>query len=250
MSRATRQLRRPAPQLRAHLLERAYDRLIHRRRRYRGEELDDDSAALLRADAFEPGREGPDRLADHRLIEVADFEREQRATGNDIDAPGIKAHRTDIGRGLGVHALYEIAQLGRGTRGGAPRIMAQPEGGGPRVVLRSLDLDPLAVDADDAGDHREVDFVRLHARALLDVELEKCLDRIAMLLRLQHPVEVAASRGQHLTDGDPLPTEPIAQPLDVQLPRKCQAADQARLETHTLLVRKTDDLQLLGQRIR
>src|SRR5256714_6721653 len=226
MSRATRQLRRPAPQLRAHLLERADDRFVHRRRRHRGEELDDDSATLFRADAFEPCREGPDGLADYRLIHVTDFERELRATGDDVDAPGIKAHRTDVGHGLGVHALDEIAQLGRGTRGGAPRIMAQPEGGGPRVVLRSLDLDPLAVDADDAGDHREVDFVRLHARALLDVELEKCLDRIAMLLRLEDPFEVAAGAGQHLTDGDPLPIEPIAEPLDVELAGK-------RSEEHT-----------------
>src|SRR5256884_6046089 len=246
MTRTPRQLGRPAPQPRAPRLERADDRLVHRRRRHRGEELDNDSAILFRADAFEPGREGPDRLADHRLIHVTDFERELRATGDDIDAPGIKAHRTDVGHGLGVHALDEIAQLGRGTRGGTPRIMAQPERGGPRVVLRSLDLDPLAVDADDAGDHREVDFVRLHARALLDVKLEKCLDRIAMLLRLEDPVEVAASRGQHLANWDPLPIEPIAEPLDVELAGKRQAADQPRLETHALLVRKTDDLQLFG----
>src|SRR5438309_575086 len=246
VSRAARQLRGPTSELPAHLLQRSHDRLIHRRRRHRGEELDDDPTALLRANAFERCRKCPDRLPDDRLIEVADFEGELCATGDDIDPPGMEAHRTDIGHRLGVDALHEVAQLGRGARGGAPRVMPQPEGGGPRVVLRSLDLDPLTVDADDTGHHRQVDPVRLHARTLLDVQLEECLDRIAVLLRLQQAVEVAARAGQHLADGDALPIEPIAESLDVQLAYQGQAADQSRLEANALFVRKTHYLQLLG----
>ncbi len=75
---------------------------------------------------------------------------------------------------------------------------------------------------------------------------EECLDGITVLLRLEYPVEVAAGAGQHLADRDPLPIEPIAESLDVQLAYQGQAADQSRLEANALLVRKTDDLQPLG----
>src|SRR6266576_382341 len=247
MPGTARQLRGPTSELRAYRPERGHERLIHRRRRHRREELDVDPTALFCANAFEPGRERPDRLPDHPLVEVAHFERELSTTWDDVDTAGVKTHRPDVGHRLGVDALHEVPQLSRGARGGAPCIMAQPEGGRPRVVLGSLDLDPLAVDADDAGHHREVDPVRFHAWALLDVELDEGPDRISVLLRLQHPVEVAARRSQHLADRDPLPIESIAESLDVELAGKCQAADQARLEAYALLVRKTDDLQLFGQ---
>ena len=105
------------------------------------------------------------------------------------------------------------------------------------------------MDADDAGHHRKLDPVCLHPGTLLDMQLNECLDRLPVLLHLEHPVEVAAGRCQHLADGDVLPIEPIAESLDVQLSHEGQAADEPERETNALLIGKADDLDLPGQRI-
>lgn len=98
-----------------------------------------------------------------------------------------------------IGGLDQVLQLGRRPSHGPPRIVALPEWCRARVVLRPVDGDPLAVDADDAGDDGQVDPIHFHPRPLLDVQLNESSHRMKVLLSLAHPIERTPSSSANPT---------------------------------------------------
>src|SRR5205823_6092266 len=223
---AAPQCTRGAIHLLAGLRERRHQQWVHRRGRDPGQQLDLSSATLLRADSFQARSKRVDCLPDDALFEMADLEGELGATWNHIHGPGVEPHQPDVGHGIGIRRQYQVPELGGSARGRPTRIVAQPERGRPRVVLRSDHLDPLAVDPDNARDYGQVHTICLHPRSLLDVQLDERLYRWQVLLRLAETVEVATCRRQDLPNGYALPVLPAAQPADVQLADQRQAPDE------------------------
>src|SRR6202011_4502640 len=124
-----------------------------------------------------------------------------------------------------VDAFDELAKTGGGPSGGPTGVVAKPEGRRPGMVLAADHAYLGAVDANNSGDHRQVDAVSLHPWPLLDVQLEEGRNRRQVLLGVEHAIHLASGRSDHLRDRDALPIAAFAKLLEIERPGECQAAD-------------------------
>src|SRR5207302_8680035 len=116
--------------------------------------------------------EGVEDTVDHRGLQVADLQVELGATGYHVDPARIESDDADVGHGVPIDALNQLAQAGDGARGRPAGVAAQAKGGGPGMVLLALDNHVPACHPHDPGHHRQVLARLLQTRALLDVKLE------------------------------------------------------------------------------
>jgi hypothetical protein len=120
----------------------------------------------------------------------------------------------------------------RDLRRGHERVVADPHGRRPRVILHAVDGQARPRDGDDAVDHADVQSFLLEERTLLDVQLEVGAKRprharlgaeIADALQLVHePDAVLVARVVGVLEGD--------------LARHDAAGDHGRLKARALLV--------------
>src|SRR5438552_7770425 len=70
-----------------------------------------------------------------------------------------------------------------------------------------------------------------------------------MLARIEHPVDLASGRGDHLADRHALPIVRFAESVQIELAGEGQAADQAGAKSNAFLVGEADDLDARRERI-
>ena len=191
---------------------------------------------------MEPFGKGGDDPPDGGLIQVTDFESEGGAPRNHIDTARFELHKAHVRDRIAIDRLHQLVESRGGAGRGPAGVVAKAKGRGARVVLFADQLDPLAMDADDAGHQGEVDARRLHSRPLLDVQLQEAGDRGEVLMRVDQAVDLATGGGEHLVDGNASPIVGLAEFRGIELAGEGEATDQSAGEPDPFLVRKSDHL--------